>query len=368
MSSSDADMIRSHHALRGVAALLVLLYHFRDVTPAVGQAIDARTAFLSSGRIWVDFFFMLSGFILSHVYGAPLASIDAKWEATRRFYMARFARIYPLHLATLLAMIAVELSAYTIRPEIADAFTGVRKGWGSILEHLTLTHSWLTMEGLEWNVPSWSISTEAFAYLAFPLLLLIANHGKLFVRMLLPMTVVAIYAHTFANFDDVGDQQPLARCLAGFITGMLLHRLWRRRREWTASSAGPQQLAAIAVAISALHLGRNQAVALFAFAALILSTANDRGPLARVLVSRPLMLLGTLSYSLYMTHWILYRLYWMYGGYMFSDLASHYSPVNLYAMKVFLLVALSLTLAYFTYYRIELPARRYLRDMLAGAS
>lgn len=367
MSPTIVETIKSHHALRGVAAFLVLLYHFRDLTPSIGHAIDGRTAFFSTGRIWVDFFFILSGFILSHVYGAAMvgAGPGPNARATRRFYVARFARIYPLHLVTLLAMIAVELSAYMFRPDIADAFVSERKDWGSILQHLTLTHSWLNMERLEWNVPSWSISTEAFAYLAFPLLLPIANHGRWIVRAVLPIVAVAIYAHTFTNFRDIGDQQPLARCMAGFITGMLLHRLWRGLGPSLASSAGLLQLAATAVALSALHFGWSQAVTVIALALLILTTADDRGPLAHVLASRPLLLLGTLSYSLYMTHWIFYRLYWMYGNYAFSKLASAYSPVNVYAFKVILLVALSFALSYFTYRRIELPARWHLNRLLA---
>lgn len=367
MSASSGEIIRSHHALRGVAAFLVLLYHFRDVTLPIGQAIDARTAFLSTGRIWVDFFFILSGFILSHVYGVAMAGAGdvPSAHAVSRFYLARFARIYPLHFATLLAMIAVELSAYALRPEIADAFASERKNWWSILQHVSHTHSWLNMDNLEWNVPSWSISTEAFAYLAFPLFLVISNHTKLVVRALLPIVVVAIYVHTFANFQDIGDQQPLARCVAGFITGMLLHRLWHQQRHRLALSAGLMQMASMAVAIAAMHLGWSQAIVLIALAMLILTTADDRGPLARVLASRPLLLLGTLSYSLYMTHWIFYRLYWMYGDHVFSGLASAYSPLNVYALKVTLLTVLSLALAYLTYHWIELPARSYLRRLLA---
>lgn len=365
MRTSGAQTIRSHHALRGVAAFLVLLFHFRDVTPAIGQAIDKNTAFFSTGFIWVDFFFMLSGFILSHVYGAAMAGAaghDA--GAVRSFYLARFARIYPLHLATLLAMIVVELSAYMFRPEIATAFSNERNGWWSILQHLTLTHSWLSMENLAWNVPSWSISTEAFAYLVFPLLVPIGVHRQWAVRALLPLAAMAIYAHTFANFPNVENQQPLARCMAGFITGMLLHRLWRKKREWLASVATPMQIAAVALALAALHLRWNQAWVLIAFAWLILATADDRGALARALALRPLLMLGTLSYSLYMTHWIVYRLYWMYGGYAFSDLASQYNPVNIYALKVTLLLAFTFALSLITYHKIELPARWHLRRLL----
>lgn len=352
--------------MRGIAAVLVLLFHFRDVTQAVGEALDAHTAFFSTGFIWVDFFFILSGFILSHVYGSTMTSATApRGGGVRHFYLARFARIYPLHFFTLLAMISVELSAYAFRPHIADAFASDRKDWGAILQHLTLTHSWLTMHYLEWNVPSWSISTEAFAYLAFPLLLLVANHCNRMVRWLLPVTVLAIFAHTFTNFTDIQDQQPLARCLAGFITGMLLYRLWHQSEGLPASATAALQLASVAVVVAALHLGWNQAIVLIAFAMLILTTASDQGPLARVLSSPVFLLLGTLSYSLYMTHWIVYRLYWMYGSYLFADLASYYSPTNIYLLKVCLLLTLTFGLSWLTYHRIELPARRHLNRLNA---
>lgn len=362
---ATVETIRSHHALRGVAALFVLLFHFRDVTPSIGQAIDARTAFFSTGFIWVDFFFMLSGFILSHVYGTALAD-DAgpRAKSVLSFYLARFARIYPLHFATLVAMVAVELSAYSFRADIANAFASETKDWWSIVKHLTLTHSWWTMDGLAWNVPSWSISAEAFAYLLLPLLVPMAHHARWTVRALLPLTALAIYMHTFANFSNVENQQPLARCMAGFITGMLLHGAWRYSRERMASSAGPLQFAAVALALVALHRGWNQAWVLIAFACLIVATAGDRGPLARALALRPLLLLGTLSYSLYMTHWIVYRLYWMYGGYLFAGLASQYSPENVYVLKVASLLVLTFAVSWITYQKIELPARWHLRRVL----
>ena len=366
MSSSSSETIRSHHALRGVAAFLVLLFHFRDVTKSIGQAIDARTAFFSTGFIWVDFFFILSGFILSHVYGDAMTEIPGRTaQAVRRFYVARFARIYPLHFATLIAMIAVELSAYVLRPGIADAFVSDRKGIGSILQHLTMTHSWVTMRRLEWNVPSWSISTEGLAYLGFPLLLQLSNLRNAIARMLLPIAALAIYTHTFLYFTDVESQQPVARCLAGFVTGMVLHSLWRRSGRLRYATAGALQLTALAAVVAAMHFGWSQAMVLAAFTLLIFVTAGDCGPLSRVLVSRPLLLLGTLSYSMYMTHWIAYRIYWMYGENALAGLASDYSPMKVYVLKEALLLAPTMLLSVLAYLYIEQPARRYFTRRLA---
>jgi peptidoglycan/LPS O-acetylase OafA/YrhL len=153
--------------------------------------------------------------------------------------------------------------------------------------------------------------------------------------------------------------------MAGFIAGMLLHRMWRHGGERLQSAATLLQLAAAAGAAAALHYGWSQAWVLISFACLIVATAGDRGPVARALALRPLLVLGTLSYSLYMTHWIIYRLYWMYGGYVFSGLASRYSPENVYALKVASLLALTFAVSWFTYHKIELPARWYLRRLLA---
>lgn len=366
MSSSSSETIKSHHALRGVAAVLVLLFHFRDASLPMGQAIDSRTAFFSTGFIWVDFFFILSGFILSHVYGLKLIEPGGQGSwATRRFYIARFARIYPLHFGTLLAMIALELSAYLLRPEIADAFVNERKGAASILQHLTLTHSWLSMAWLEWNVPSWSISTEAFAYMVFPLLLPLTHHRAVWVRSLLPLAVLAIYTHTFSSYENIENQQPLARCLAGFITGMLLHALWRRHGGRLKPTAGALQVLALATVTAAMHFGWSQAIVVLGFALLIIATANDIGPLSRLLASRPLLLLGTLSYSMYMTHWIVYRVYWMYGANSLSEIASNYSQVKVYILKLTLLLVVTFILSVLTYLYVELPARKYVTRLLS---
>jgi len=366
MSPPIVETIRSHHALRGVAALLVLLFHFRDVTPSIGQAFDAHTAFFPTGFIWLDSLFMLSGFVLSHVYGATMTGAAvARAPAIQRFYLARFARIYPLHLATLLALVAVELSTYVLRPAIADALTGERKTWGSILQHLTLTHSWLTAGCLVWNVSSRSISTEAYAYLLVPVLLPLVDHDRWAVRALLPVVGVAIYVHTFSNFPNVEGRQSLARCIEGFSTGILVHRVWLRKVGWMAPVAAPAQLATVVVALAALYQGWNQALVLVGLAALILATPDDRGPLSRAQALRPLLLLGTLSYSLYMTHWIVYRLYWMFGECEFSDLASRHSAVNVYILKVFVLLVLTATLSLLTYHKIEFPTHRQFSRLLA---
>src|SRR4051812_1010229 len=96
--------IYSHTALRGVAALLVVLFHYRTILgPAFNM--DGYTSFLAKSYLWVDFFFILSGFILCHVYGTRPGENQ---RSMLEFLQARLARIYPLHLATLTLLVSFQ--------------------------------------------------------------------------------------------------------------------------------------------------------------------------------------------------------------------------------------------------------------------
>src|SRR6185369_7058906 len=86
--------------LRGLAALAVVLFHFN-----IFFLPQARLPFVGHAYLAVDFFFILSGFVMAHVYGHLLAS---NWRVhALQFGRARFARLYPLFAVTTLAMVFV---------------------------------------------------------------------------------------------------------------------------------------------------------------------------------------------------------------------------------------------------------------------
>lgn len=140
---SDKSEIVSHHSLRGLAAVLVVFYHMKDISHDRGSTIDSFTGFFSYGYLWVDFFFILSGFILSYVYKLRLSEItSANKGGVYKFYLARFARIYPLHLITLLGLLAIEMSAYRFHPNSADAFINGKKSASTFIANTLLVHGW----------------------------------------------------------------------------------------------------------------------------------------------------------------------------------------------------------------------------------
>ncbi|HEY2658486.1 MAG TPA: acyltransferase [Caulobacteraceae bacterium] len=144
-------------ALRFFPAMWVVLY---DYWPNLGAG--AQPPLVAKGYLGVELFFTLSGFILCHVYLGALGRGDFRYSS---FLKARLARVYPLHLASLTAIGAMALGAraegLSIDPNILS--------WSSLPANLLLVQAWGLASTSGWNHPSWSVSAEWFAYLAFPL-------------------------------------------------------------------------------------------------------------------------------------------------------------------------------------------------------
>ncbi|MEM7478835.1 MAG: acyltransferase [Planctomycetota bacterium] len=151
-------------SLRFFAAFFVYAFHVRAF---VYPEIDELTGFISYGYIWVDFFFLLSGFVLAYNYSQRLSS-----KSLLKFFVARIARIYPVHIVTLLLSVLLFVFAFFLgisyKSESADLAT--------IPAQLMLVHAWGFFDHKSLNEPSWSISAEWFAYLFFPVALFSIKH------------------------------------------------------------------------------------------------------------------------------------------------------------------------------------------------
>ncbi|HEV7227709.1 acyltransferase [Brevundimonas sp.] len=152
---APADL-RPLTALRFVAAAWVVLY---TCWPFLDVGFTPNLA--AKGYLGVELFFVLSGFILSHVY---LEAFGTKRFGYRSFLWARIARVYPLHLVTLLGVMALAIGAaaagIVMQARVID--------WPSLPANLLMLHAWGLAPEAAFNHPSWSISAEWFAYLTFP--------------------------------------------------------------------------------------------------------------------------------------------------------------------------------------------------------
>ena len=152
----DAANIRPLTSLRFFAALWVVLFHY---WPKLDVAFTP--ALVAKGYLGVELFFVLSGFILCHVYLAAAGEGRLKYGA---FLWNRLARVYPLHLATLFGMIALGVVAGLA----GVAIDGEILRWDALPANLLMVQAWGLAPAAAFNHPSWSISAEWFAYLTFP--------------------------------------------------------------------------------------------------------------------------------------------------------------------------------------------------------
>jgi peptidoglycan/LPS O-acetylase OafA/YrhL len=128
---APARQLQSLTSLRGLAALWVVFYHYSAIYfPRLD--IGDYSNLIAKGYLAVDLFFMLSGFVMTHVYYRAFS--ESITQNYRNFLVARVARLYPLHLLVLFLFLATALTSQllvymTRRPLRRRSKTGLRRIW-----------------------------------------------------------------------------------------------------------------------------------------------------------------------------------------------------------------------------------------------
>jgi len=278
----------------------------------------------------VTFFFVLSGFILSHVY-----SEKGIRGGLSRFYVARFARLWPAHAFCTLMLLA----CIPYQRELLESASNVY----TLILNLLMLHAAVPIPDVyfSFNAVSWSISTEIFFYMAFPLLLLWFSStpvlklcaaiafGGLFAYALDALGVVYYAADKLNQISSHGLVyiSPVSR-IQEFMLGIVCQRLLSGA-QLDAVKKGPATVLEIlailsiifvtpflsssaSVIVGASHIAlseffRHSSMALL-FAAVITCFYMDKGIVSRALSWRPLVFLGEISFSVYLIHQVVIRL------------------------------------------------------------
>jgi peptidoglycan/LPS O-acetylase OafA/YrhL len=354
-------------ALRFFAAAMIVLTHAHPIFGSFGLA---NAAPLGQG---VSFFFVLSGFILAYNYRN-----FSKDGSISRFMMARFARVWPLHLVT--CIIWIGLIFHFDRHTYFGGITGAAR----LFTNLTLTQTWIPLKlwSLSFNGVSWSISNEAFFYVLFPMLIAIwpRHWAKVFFAATFMVVAFVIAGNSMElrssdNFNGVSLLgtlyfNPLVRALE-FIFGIFLAKLFvtPALQEFKASRLGWLyiELVALAAITGSMVLAGNpgRIADLFGTATgyyfqreglwliwglLIMTFALSKGPISAFLSTKPLVFLGEISFSLYLIHAILIT--------FIEPYASTIQSYGLAGYGVFWMIALiSATLLY---KGVENPCRHFI--------
>jgi peptidoglycan/LPS O-acetylase OafA/YrhL len=305
----DRDRFGVLDAWRGIAALMVALYRLEAEGWLHGLSL-VRNAWL-----FVDFFFVLSGFVIAHAYAERLGT----GISTMVFLIRRFGRVWPLHAALLFAFVFSELTrsiAGSVRSGSSSAFIGTRAPITVLWDGLLVQA--LGMTGpTGWNTPAWSISTEFWTYIVFALLCFGGRKLVLWAAPVLVLGGIGVVGLYSTQGMDTTFDFGFARCLAGFFSGVLVHALWQRTKDagntwfskvWSSKAwvnrAGVVELLVVGVAFAFVALAGRSTLSLFAplvFAVMVYVFAFEQGPVSRMLCGAAGQLVGRLSYSIYMT-------------------------------------------------------------------
>jgi len=356
-------------SLRFFAAAMIVLGHGHKDFGSFGLA----TAFpLNQG---VSFFFVLSGFVLAYAYPELI-----DWRQRTRFIWARFARIWPAYFVSLLIMlIALPTKLWSVSASHPFGFS---------LANICLLHAWIPLREsyLGLNGVSWSLSTEFFFYLCFPWLIYrLAASWPFKLSLVAGLTcAIVVLANYYQlpsghQYSGVGSYallyiSPLSR-LFEFVCGIVACTYYKSEKEKTAkltlAGATLLELSALFLTIVTLWLipvllasPWVQAVfqvaglewllgsgGFLSFTLLILVFSWQRGLVSKLLSHPLLVLLGEISFSLYLVHSIVLK-YYRYHLASFISL-----PQNLLAAAYWLI---SLILAYLLYSAVEMPCRAFL--------
>lgn len=336
--------------IRFVAAFYVVLFHSRVGATLLGRGHLAAGNFFQSGYLAVPLFFLLSGFILAYTYRGQIGSPGDH----RRFWEARFARIWPVYAVSLLL---ASIPGFRLPPP------------GQALAVLAMVQAWnpfdIGMAGA-WNMVCWTLSVEAVFYIVFPWVQtwIEARGADTMLRFVAGMLVLCVALNSTSRVLGYGAQGvwrwiplPLPH-LPEFFAGVGMGNYFLQRRAriagrnleragwWTYGGA------AATGALLCCPAGRWKCAVVAGFAALLFGLAAENTLLSRLLSTRAMLVGGEISYSIYLVQiplksWVRIAFEHLHTG----------SEMLRLTVTAVMLIMVSLIL----YKTVELPARRLIR-------
>lgn len=381
----DNKTIHGLTALRGLAALGVTIFHYHLM---ISQIANDNTI-INHLYLMVDLFFVLSGFIMLHVYGSWFRHAVSP-SAYGVYMRARFARIYPVHLFTLGITIIISLIYFKVFNLSDSWYTNVVFEYDQIISHVFLINAMGTFFDATWNTPAWSISVEWWAYTLFPFIALL--HGRFpRVSIFAICTFIVIgYYLLITHFSplfweerwqqlgiaagtpyprltvDVITGSAFLRALLGMSIGILIYRMYSSKIWYQTLSS--RYAAATVVIIYCLTLYSDlvvDPVHIVLMGILILSIAyrNEKNVILR---TKSAVFLGEISYSLYLVHVPVILIITMIRRYivpedpLFKDVGFNF-PAYITYPGLLIYILLIIVIAFLTNRFIEAPLRNRIK-------
>jgi peptidoglycan/LPS O-acetylase OafA/YrhL len=416
--------------LRGLAALSIVVYHITFPNHFT------KATFFTNSYLAVDLFFVISGFVIAANYSQAIQN-DADLS---KFIYLRLFRLYPMFCTVLFVLVAVELVKLAgVRAGLFSTnrtpFSG-SYGVAALLTNVLLAHglphwrglvgfiqfagpfglavmvsvvqkrtilvavtvfigagycaAWLNPSNLDWpwdgsfswNGPSWTVSCEFIAYSIFAFMI-VGRYTNNTLAAAVAFLAVFCYIFLAAAYGTLDlPRLGLFRCLSGFFLGTLVYKFsgqFEAVLGRSSSSIWACELGVTVAAILTMSTISGAAVLVIVpiFVLAVAVFQMDRGPIAQVLASQPLQLLGRISYSVYLVHGLVLMILGMALKRILvsppvGELSPELTGLNmspwlgdaLVIGTLFSVIAISMA----TCVTVEEPARRYGRRLFGGAS
>jgi peptidoglycan/LPS O-acetylase OafA/YrhL len=296
---------------RGIFAFIVVLYHLKAVFP---NSSLVQNEFISNGDLFVDFFFVLSGFVIAYNYELKVSN----YVQFKQFLLKRLLRVYPLHLVMLLvALVYVVfriITGFHFKPDAVKLYTVE-----TFFTNLFLLNSIKFPDtiDLSWNFPSWSISAEVISYIVFAVFTLFINKLNLkYIKAIVWLFILALsvyWIHSLSNnyFILYTYNNGFIRGLIGFSSGVICQQTFQKL---AGKIDGPSLVMATIFEVTAVILivffvvsgGQFKSFGLvydFIFFFSVLIFSFEKGLLSEKIKRIGFLKeIGKISYSIYMTH------------------------------------------------------------------
>ena len=364
METRKPERLNALTGLRSFAAINIVFFHFSNP-----QWFGFLAPVVNAGYASVSFFILLSGFVLGYKYADRAR--DGQLDRVR-FWKARFTRLYPIYLLSLLLswrMVAVEYRAHTH----AMFWTGM------VLSPLLL-QGWIPSIATFLNTPAWTMPAESFYYVLFPWLArarrpaqtwhYLVQLAGVWMLGMVPGTLYVVFNPDGIAHPDRWSWGPWLQALkytplphlASFVFGILLADL-----DELVPRPGRLRLmlglAGFAGIFGILELGPLVPYAILhdgllmpLFGCIVLGLAGEN-PLATLMGMRPLVFVGEASYCLYLLHFNLWNL--IHDTHLLDRLGlSRFDPWLSYAVLI--------ALALLALHLVEKPAQRQLRKWMGA--
>ena len=276
--------------LRFVSAIIVILYHYKQhIINLYNSSEFYRIPFYSNLHFFFDYgfyavqlFFCISGFVFAIVYLDNLTATSVK-----KFALNRFARLYPLHLATLLLIIILQYL-------IPDYFnTSLHKKYYNDFYHfflnIFLISFWGIEKGFSFNTPIWSVSIEILAYIIFFISINFLKKYKIYFTSLIIFLFFFIYKiKIFINILDIN----IAQYFLLFFFGVLI---------WQIKKVNKLILTSLSLSFLTISFIGNFKIILFCPALLMLVVLMDEY-IKNNKIRDIFLNIGNVTYAIYLIH------------------------------------------------------------------